>query len=236
MPHGHVISDLHLFARRCVFEKYRASVEDAAEASDVFVLNGDVVDFSWSVLPTRDETLRATLDWVRTFVGRHPGCDFHYVIGNHDHVTVFMEALRGLAGETPNLVYHEHAVRFGDRLFLHGDAVTAHASQDHFIEQRRQHIEGHCRRGPMAHHMYEVVTRLRAVRAVEVVHSKKRVCARLLRYMRREMPQHLAAARHIYFGHTHVAFTGYEMDGRLFHNTGCAIRGMPFKMLEFDTE
>jgi hypothetical protein len=53
---GLVVSDLHLFARRSRGMTCFESLRGELESVDVLVLNGDIFDFRWSVLPDHQAT------------------------------------------------------------------------------------------------------------------------------------------------------------------------------------
>jgi len=96
-------SDLHLFCRRSQGEAHIDTIFDAARNADSFVLNGDIFDFRWSVFPTRSETIDRALAWLDELTTVNPDCQFHYVLGNHDTVHEFVDALDAFAKDTSNL-------------------------------------------------------------------------------------------------------------------------------------
>ena len=94
---GHVISDLHMFARWSAADEYMDQIHAAAARSDFFVFNGDTFDFRWATLPTVEDAVEAAVDWLRAFLSRYPGCQFFYVLGNHDGHPLFVERLAAVA-------------------------------------------------------------------------------------------------------------------------------------------
>jgi len=235
MRNGGVISDLHLLARRSDFEAYGPEIEEAAERADLFVLNGDIVDLRWTSLPTVDAAALEAAKWTRLFIGRHPRCEFHYVCGNHDHVRPLIARLEDLARSTPNLYFHREHVRFDDKLFLHGDAVSAGASSAR-VRRFRSTFYNEQRRGRLGNRLYDLVTGLQLHKIVYLTNPKVRSCRRMLAYLEDTIPNVRKTVRHVYFGHTHVPFSDFEFKGFTFHNTGSAIRDLKFNMLEFELE
>ena len=77
MQRGLVISDLHLFADRSRGWEYLELLR--LDSVEVLVLNGDIVDFRWSILRDIDKTKEAGLDWLNALLRRWPRCDIHFV-------------------------------------------------------------------------------------------------------------------------------------------------------------
>ena len=68
--------------------------------------------------------------WLEDLAEDAPGCRFHYVLGNHDHMPPLMQRLDRLADREPNFVWHEYLVRLGSAAFLHGDIVERDMGAD----------------------------------------------------------------------------------------------------------
>ena len=85
------VSDLHLFARRSEAPRYAEAIRTAARRSAVLVLGGDIFDFSWSTLPTVEDTVEAAFHWLQHLAAEHPHCQIHYLLGNHDYCQPFLE-------------------------------------------------------------------------------------------------------------------------------------------------
>ena len=99
-------------------------IHGAAAKADIFVLNGDTFDFRWSCHGSTVETARKAIGWLEKLTARAPDCFFHFVLGNHDHVGVFIDELHEFAERTPNLAWHPYYVKVGDTLFLHCDVAN----------------------------------------------------------------------------------------------------------------
>jgi hypothetical protein len=108
------VSDLHHFSRRSDADQHDESIHAAAEQSDVFVLGGDIFDFKWSTLSTLDETIVAARDWLAELTSSHPRCQFHFLLGNHDHDLQFIGELQRTSRATPNFAWEPYFLRIGD--------------------------------------------------------------------------------------------------------------------------
>ena len=102
MTHGiSFVSDLHLFARRSDAPRYAEAIRTAARRSAVLVLGGDIFDFSWSTLPTLEDTVEAAFHWLQHLAAEHPQCQIHYLLGNHDYCQPFLDYLERHAAPHP---------------------------------------------------------------------------------------------------------------------------------------
>ena len=81
---GFVVSDLHLFTERSSAHRYMDRIHDTLADADFLVLNGDIVDFRWTTLPSKEATAHAADDWLADLCIEYPHCQFYYVMGNHD--------------------------------------------------------------------------------------------------------------------------------------------------------
>jgi len=232
MKRGFVVSDLHLFSRRSSYERHREAVEAAAACCDLFVLNGDVFEFRWSALPSLADTSREALRWLQGLCSRHPRCRFHYVLGNHDCATVFLDGLAPLADRIGNLEVHPWHVRFQDKLFLHGDTIVA-GPTPRAVELFRERFRSDRPRGRLEHAFHDLVTLCRAHMVVYVLYPRGRSCRRVAAYVRGLPAETSAGVRHVYFGHTHVPLSGYALDGLTFHNSGAALKQLRLNLAEF---
>jgi UDP-2,3-diacylglucosamine hydrolase len=153
MGYGATISDLHLFSHHSRPERYLRQIEDAASGADVFVLNGDIFDFKWSEHGVFSRSVTVAVQFIETLLDEFPQCQFRVILGNHDAVPPYMEALAGLEEEHPNLYWHEFACIVEDRVFLHGDAIHAGCTNDairRFRNKLQRPANGH-RLQRMAH-------------------------------------------------------------------------------------
>lgn len=233
MSQGLVISDLHLFSRRSRAEELLVEMEVRIASADILVLNGDVFDFRWSILPDMQATVDASLEWLDLLMEKRSGKPTHYLLGNHDCVSCFTEKLADFAEKRPSLHCHESFLRIGDNLFLHGDCANRRMD----LEDYRQFRKAWSRdkpRGAVSRSLYDVVDAMGASRKFHDLwfpqHSTVRRVAHHLDHL---LPRWRHEIGHCYFGHTHLPFTGHCHDGVTFHNTGSAIRDMVFLPLDF---
>jgi len=227
----YTVSDLHLFCRRSLAERHMPVIERAADDADDFVLNGDIFDFRWSVYPTAVETAREAVRWLERLAQRRPECRFHYVLGNHDHVQVFIDQLADLAARMPNLTWDPYYVRIGKALFLHGDCVVWKMGAQGLEEFRRGWLEEESR-GEFVNKVYDAAFRTRVHCAISrMFYPRTRVIARLAHYL--DDIGHGAGSdtKSVYFGHTHLAIDGLEHRGQRFYNGGAPMPGLQFNVL-----
>lgn len=224
---GHVISDLHVFARWSAVDNYMGEIHAAVARSDFIVLNGDTFDFRWATLPTVGDAVEAAVDWLRAFLARYPECRFFYILGNHDGHPLFVERLAALAEEEDNLKWHASHLRVGDNLFIHGDLSLRYPRTDPFART-------------LSHRFWKTNSALRTCyqlcmvfglhRLVARCHGKKRCARRIIRSFKADKDGLTDGVTDVYFGHTHAAFSSYRYAGLTFHNTGAAIRGLTLNM------
>lgn len=231
MLQGYVISDLHLLTGRSVAHRYLGHIHTAAAQADFFVLNGDIFDFKWTMLASVDHTVTAAVAWVRELVTAHPSCAFHYVLGNHDCIAAFAEALAEVARACGNFHVHPSHLRLGTALFLHGDLPL----RRRFRRSRgpagrkipdRVLTETVRKKSRFLAFCYRLVVGMRAHRTVDLVRSRWLDVRRLHRALAEDGTHLGEGVTDVYFGHTHAPLQDYRVGGVAFHNTGSAIRGL----------
>ncbi len=228
---GFVISDLHIFSLSSLYERHLPVLEQAAAAHKAVVLNGDTFDFKRSRFPNNAETAREAAAWLSGLCLRHPETSFHYLVGNHDCVREFVDALRMLEKRCSNLRVSEDTLKIGSCLFLHGDVCDLPGGQNDLTVLRKRYEQ--VQRSAFSIAFAEAVTRSR-INAVEYLrHSKRALAARIVEYLRAVHPEELASTERIYFGHTHVPFSDFHYEGLTFFNTGSAVRGLRLAPLTF---
>ncbi|GAA5480715.1 hypothetical protein Hhel01_04244 [Haloferula helveola] len=231
---GAVVSDLHLFARRSRGDRLFAEFEAEAGDIDSLVLNGDTFDFRWSQLPSESATVDAALEWLTSLLERQPRWDVHFVLGNHDCVISFHEGLERLAGDHPRLHCHEHRLRLGELLFLHGDCANQKMDARKLARFRKSWSRDH-QRGPTAARLYDVADALGLSHRFHDLYFRQAITtARVAHHLDQVTPGWTEEIRHCYFGHTHRPFRDLVHRGVLFSNTGSAIRNMGFQPLRFE--
>src|SRR5688572_6689652 len=100
---GLVLSDLHIFARRSQADVVQELLQ-ATKHQDVIVLNGDIFDFRWSILPSMEETIAHSVALIRLLCTQNAGCHVYYLMGNHDDLEALGNALDGI--ECTNFSWH----------------------------------------------------------------------------------------------------------------------------------
>ena len=232
---GHVVSDLHLLTNRAHAD-VRATLDEGARASDFFVLNGDIFDFQWSALPNHSATANAARDWIDDLVTRHPRCDFYFTLGNHDCVPEYRAILGQLSARHANLEWDPSFVRLGRTVFLHGDVAIRTMSPERFARHRRRWARRR-RRPRILHTAYDWAGRSRIDGALQHIAFPRRVISkRILSYLEHCAPDARDGLREVYFGHTHLPFTGFRYRNVTFHNTGSAVRPKLFRMYGVDVD
>ena len=228
---GFVVSDLHIFARSSLYERYLPLLEGAASSHRAVVLNGDTFDFKRSRFPSNEETCREASSWLSGLCLRHPETSFHYLLGNHDCIRPFVDSLRMLEKRCANLRVSEDTLKIGSSLFIHGDVCDLPKGQNDLstLRQRYETVQ----RSTLSIVFAQLVTHSRANAVEYLRHSKSALADRLLEYLQEVHPAELSSTERIYFGHTHVPFSGFHHKGISFFNTGSAVRGLRLVPLEF---
>ncbi len=235
MKSGYVVSDLHLFAERSAAHGLMDELRESARKADFLVLNGDIFDFRWTVLPTIEDTARAAARWLGDLAAEHPHCRFFYVMGNHDALEPFADELADLAGRTHNIDWFPSHLRLDNALFLHGD-----------LPLRRRRTAGFTRqiaateriKGGFLTLCYRFLIATRALRIGSLFHRRRRCAKRILRSLSAQDADWTDGITDVYFGHTHAPYSDFRCDGVTFHNTGSAVRGLRCNPLavRFDRE
>lgn len=222
---GYVLSDLHLFAERSNAEVYAEQIVEISHQAKFIVLNGDIFDFKWSRYPTTADTIKGALDWLDQLVSRNAGCDIHYIMGNHDGLISFAQALENF--QRPNFFWSPTHVKIGSSLFLHGDLPLS--GKNPFV---RRLIEDEVVPSDQLHKLYAHAVRFRLHRVADLLNHKVKSVRMLYQTLQKYPSPELEGVKDIYFGHTHVCFEGFRFQGYTFHNTGGAIRGVSKKILQ----
>ena len=221
---GYVLSDLHLFTDRSSAELYGEQIVEISHQADFIVLNGDIFDFKWARFKSVEESIRGAIDWLDILCARNKHCQIYYVMGNHDCLESFAEALDRIEHE--NFHWSPTHFRIGQALFLHGDLPLS--GRDPF---KRKLIKEEVVPSERANQLYTRIVNMRLHRVADLVNRKNKsvrsICAALGKFACPDSE----GVRDIYFGHTHVYFEELSFGGYVFHNTGGAIRGVQKKIL-----
>lgn len=199
----------------------------------VIVLNGDTFDFRWSTMGSEEETIEAALRWLKNLAAEYSHADLHFIVGNHDCLQAFVERLDDLAEELPRFFWHEHYLRLGHALFLHGDCT--HSPMDATgLASYRSVWKHDTQRHPFLGHCYRISDRIGLTWLAHRSHfTRAKAIQRLMLYLDDACPGWREQTRDCYFGHTHIPFQRFATEGIDFHNTGSAIAGSPFAPLHF---
>lgn len=225
MKTGFVISDLHLFSRRSSAEKYMPEIYRLIEHADLLVLNGDIVDFKWSIFPSVDTTIQKTLQWLDTLCSHAPRCMVFYIMGNHDGTKRFSESLEHFSSDHGNFKWSPTHLHIDDKLFFHGDGALfrnssqlfkRHLKKEHIIVNRIPHLA------------YNVMIALRIHHIHTATNSRKRNAKLIENDLKKYSADMLRNVSTVYYGHTHAAFSDFTYNGITYFNTGCAIRHLRF--------
>lgn len=230
------LSDLHMFSRRSIFHEHEAEILARAAEARVFVLGGDIVDLSWTSLPTVEATIDASMGWLSNLVASNRSCQFHYLLGNHDCHANFVERLAEAAAANENLHWEPYFLQIGSAVMLHGDAIhlKSRTNVDLAAERNRKH---QFKQPEYRHKIYQLAIRSRLHALVgKLANPKKVVASRIWDYLSNENVDLAGSVKNIYFGHTHVPMHDYTFRGIQFHNGGASIAGLKFNMLSMELD
>lgn len=229
-----VLSDLHLFTRRSRADGVQDRIERAVRGSRTLVLAGDIVDFRWSELGSDGATVDAAEEWIEGLLGLTPDLRIHYVLGNHDHHPLLIQRLSEIEERHGRVRHEPFHLRLGNALFLHGDAGNPGMTAER-LRASRERSPGHGRAPRALAHAYDAAVAARLhVLGSRIAFPRRRLLARLDRYLGELDPGLTDGVRNVYFGHTHLALRGEPFGGRLFHNCGSPMDGLEFSILEAD--
>jgi len=226
------VSDLHLLANRSNGHRHFDRITWRARRATHFVFGGDTFDFRWATTRTLEEAYNAAVLWLADLTSGCPGCHFHVVLGNHDYHQGFIDRIEVLERDVANLSWHRFYYRLGNTVFLHGDVADRKMTAE-MLTERRERAHGRKKRGRVASRMYDMAIAARLHKPLpKLAYRKWLVARRILTYLDDVGQGPLEGVRHVYFGHTHSAMSGYRYGGLIFHNGGTPIKGMKFRILE----
>ena len=215
-----------MFARWSRPSKYLERMDEAAFGADFFVLNGDIFDFRWSVLPGVEATIDAAVNWLGDFAAAHPDCTVYYVLGNHDSFAGLARRVTELAADMENFEWRPAYLRIGGVLFTHGDLFRRNGRNP--FERRMP--DSALRITPLIGWVYHVIHSIQATRLFHATRPPRR-CARHITKSLTGAPKEMTdGITDVYCGHTHVAVSDFAYEGMTFHNTGSGIRGLRCNM------
>ncbi len=225
------VSDLHMFCRRSKVESHIARIEQSIQESDIFVFNGDTFDFRWSIHASIEETVDASIDWLRAVVTKAPDCQFYFILGNHDNLQLFMKALDDLCKILPNLEWHSYYVKLDRHLFLHGDVTNRNMTAADLAEYREGWLHDE-QKGEWMNRIYDAAFHLGIHKLVNRwAFPTDQIISRIQFYLEDIGEGKGSDTKHIFFGHTHVMIDSIERDGQHFTNGGSPMQGIRFEVL-----
>ena len=226
------VADLHLFCRRFDGQRAWKRLLEASKQAAAVVLGGDIFDFRWTTLPTIEDSAHEAIRRLTSLVRTNRQCEFHYLLGNHDHHQSFVPRLQRLALAEPNLSCHPYYLRLGETLFLHGDVATRTMGAEQLEKERRRWLQVR-KQGRVANSAYDWSVRLGLHKlAYRLAYPRRTVARRILAYLEQIDEGPGSGVTDVYFGHTHVALSHFEYEGIRFHNGGAPVRRCAFRILE----
>jgi UDP-2,3-diacylglucosamine pyrophosphatase LpxH len=228
---GHTVSDLHLLTSRSSAHRLMPRVHCAASDAGLFVLNGDIFDFRWSVFRWLGPSLEYAEDWISDLVSRHRHCQFVFITGNHDSLPAYKKLLTDLSERYANLAWEPHYLRLGTKIFLHGDARDSHTAEKLAAYRARWHKPPH-RKG-LPHAAYFLFTWSRIPWLIHELVPTQRLAMGVTKYLQAELGPAFDEITDVYCGHTHRPVTDYRWGGLRFHNTGATIHGVRSRIQTF---
>lgn len=229
MARGIVVSDLHLFTHRSDTPFLTDYLYGKTGENDFILLNGDIFDFRWSVYKTSSQARHVALEWLKGLIALSPSCHVYYVLGNHDCDREWARALDEI--EARNFSWSSSHFWIGKSLFLHGDLpLRRRDPYKRDLPETRERPLGYV----WAEKLYDLALFIRFHRLVGLVFTPERCADRLYKTLKKADPDRVSALSDVYFGHTHVPFSGYCYQGILFHNTGSSVRYLRMNTLSVE--
>ncbi len=227
-----VVSDLHIFCSRSNWEKKLYAVEEAIQASDIFVFNGDTFDFHWTEEKSNEEFFQKAIEILKNLSEKNPQCHIHLNLGNHDHHRDFCQLLAKLEKEVPHFSWHPYYLRVGKIVFLHGDVSIRKMNHSQLTKYRNRWEHKPLRKNTLVNQIYDVAVTMRTHVAVSHIYFRRRRTVRNLLWYLNELDLGTdSGISEVYFGHTHVPLRNFRYKGITFHNTGTAYKGMKLNIL-----
>ncbi|MEM7558357.1 MAG: metallophosphoesterase [Planctomycetota bacterium] len=224
---GIFVSDLHLLSMRCDSQRAIADLHRYDSSAQCIVLGGDTFDFRWSTQGGCEETCNAAMRWLKGLLAATGKASIFFLLGNHDCLPEFEDRLRAFSENEPRFHLVPHVLLLDDCLFLHGDIT--HAGSFSKLAEYRKKYHHHEPRSKWQHRWYDRAVRLRVPGLVSrTVCPTAATCRRLSEMIEEANLTEWSCVKSVFFGHTHVAANGYNVDSRQFFNPGSGIRFMKY--------
>jgi UDP-2,3-diacylglucosamine hydrolase len=234
---GYIISDLHMMAGYSQWDKHWQLIDNCASKADNFFINGDLYELLFTRYSFK-ERIENAVNHLESFVKKHPKCQFHYMIGNHENLEEFKEVIKDLERRMPNLAIHDNAFRLGNAVYIHGDQV---------IEQKE--ITGSRSFRPKESALTRIARRA-SLPVVDRFQHSFRVKRKNKNYpndsdldffldaREKTTPEFRDGVEHYFYGHTHMPkqVENYKDSGISFHNSGAGVEEAVFNILEIDMD
>ncbi len=213
---GYVISDFHFLSEQDLKGPAGDKLESLAREADFLVIAGDMLDFR-RLQDQSNQLMHDAIVYLDALLTRNPDCRVFYVLGNHDGLAFLHDALKELSARRANFEVCPVSLRFGDRLFFHGDLPF----EKHLPEplerprvmrdKRPKRLRGRC---------YLLILRWRLHRGPFTWFLQWFTATGITRWLGRTPDEYRRGIREVYFGHIHLPFAGYRKNGMVFHNSG----------------
>ena len=224
-----VISDLHIFSPASSYARHSEHIHQLIKESEVCILNGDIFDFKRSTIGSVSETIPHASRILDSMLSANLNCKFHYILGNQEYIEMFLNTLKDLPAD--RFQVHPDILRIEDKIFLHGDIATTQNISLPITETRTRLLLSE--RDELSAKLARIIVALRLNLVAYLTHSKEQIASRIYQYLALHYKNDLILAKEIYFGHTHVPFNNFELNGIKFFNTGSTIKNMRFEPIVF---
>ena len=224
-----VISDLHLFTARSVTHRFMDGIVQAMDESEALVLNGDILDFNWSVAGDTADTMAAGESWLRELAETCPSCRIVYLLGNHDGLAEWARRCETLARELPSLEFSPDYYRAGNTLFTHGDLLMGPIAF-----RTRALPEKISQKRAWQGALYREVSKSSVASLATHYHGRRRYARRLARNLDSLDTTLSRGVTQLCVGHTHLPFTNLSVEGLTVFNSGSTVCGMTFNLLRLE--
>jgi len=225
---GFVISDLHLLTRWSSFEKNDEIIRAYLETSEVFIFNGDIFDFRWSIYGDIKSSIDKALNWLTQLIDDFPACRFIFIFGNHDSHKDFINIIGNFADSKENFEYHLAYVQIGSNLFLHGDIPimikdSSLLKRECFRIKKPENV--------FMSYLYYILISMRIHNLISFYFTPERSARIIHNAILKEKDTFKGLVKDVYFGHTHACFKEFIIDGICYHNSGALIKKQRFCIL-----
>jgi len=225
---GFVVSDLHLFSRWSSLEKNDEIIRSYLKTSDIFVFNGDIFDFKWTIHGSIKSSIEIALNWLSQLCNDFPDCRFVFIFGNHDSHKEFVSAISDFVKNKKNFEYHLAYVQIGSNLFLHGDIPimikgSSLLKRERFLTKKPKNI--------FISYLYYFLISMRAHNFISFYFTPERSARIIHNAIIKEKKKFEDSIKDVYFGHTHAAFEAFIIGGICYHNSGALINKQKFSIL-----